>query len=362
LRRFVVRSLTDFGAGRASLEGKVPQESEALVAYFRKQNGQPFDCADTLTNTVANVICSIIFGRRYEYGEPEFVYILGVLKTAYGNQAMSPIHLYPWLKKIFSRLTGIDEVKLKIENFIRTIIERHQATHKQGHPRDFIDLYLDMEYDEEESNKFSAPDFFTAIRDLFTVGMETTTTSIRWFLVFMINHPEIQEKCRKEIMEVIGQSRPPSMQDRHQMTYTFATIQETLRMGGTAEGAPRTCSSPVEVGGYTIPKDAIVFTVFRSCLRDASIWGDPEVFRPERWIEDGKLKPTNEAFLPFSVGRRSCPGEQIARMALFIFNITLLQKFRFEPAGDMPSMVPQQVKSYVPLKYTMRAIPLDEDD
>ena len=65
---------------------------------------------------------------------------------------------------------------------------------------------------------------------------------------------------------------------------------------------PHSCHVDVEVGGYTIPKDAVVYAVLGSAHEDQTEWEDPSEFRPERWIHDGKVEPKHNAFMPFSLG------------------------------------------------------------
>ena len=114
----------------------------------------------------------------------------------------------------------------------------------------------------------------------------------------------MQDKCYKEICDVIGPDRAPSMRDKQEMTYVDATIMEVLRKGDLApmsvsHGLPR----EVTFRGYVIPKDAIVIPYLHSALHDPEVWGDPENFRPERFIgPDGKLTRPEE-FIPFSMGK-----------------------------------------------------------
>jgi hypothetical protein len=45
---------------------------------------------------------------------------------------------------------------------------------------------------------------------------------------------------------------------------------------------------------------------------DPKIWGDPETFRPERFLSpDGKSFKKHEALLAFSVGNRQCLGNSV---------------------------------------------------
>ena len=52
------------------------------------------------------------------------------------------------------------------------------------------------------------------------------------------------------------------------------------------------------------------------------VWKDPEVFKPERHLnEKGEFVKSNQ-IIPFSVGPRHCLGEQLARMEVFIFLVS----------------------------------------
>ena len=59
------------------------------------------------------------------------------------------------------------------------------------------------------------------------------------------------------------------------------------------------------------------------------MWGDPEVFRPERFINEGRYE-RNQDFTPYGIGKRDCVGEALAKQSLVIFAVRLLQQFRFE--------------------------------
>ena len=69
----------------------------------------------------------------------------------------------------------------------------------------------------------------SVIFDLFAAGSGTTTTSLRWALVCLVNYPDIQERLFKEIQEHVGTNRPPSVQDRTSLKFVEAFYMEVLR-------------------------------------------------------------------------------------------------------------------------------------
>jgi methyl farnesoate epoxidase/farnesoate epoxidase len=83
----------------------------------------------------------------------------------------------------------------------------------------------------------------------------------------------------------------------------------------------------------------LVFVNLWSLFHDREHWGDPEVFRPERFLDGNKNVVMDEWMIPFGAGKRVCLGEVLARSTVFLFFTTLLQEFTFSVPEDDP--VPQ---------------------
>jgi len=116
------------------------------------------------------------------------------------------------------------------------------------------------------------------------------------------------------------------------MPYTEAMIAETLRFSSiTAAGVPHKVLNDTEYKGYFFPKGTSIFHNAHYIHHNPEIWGDPENFRPERFLSpDGKTFKKHEALMPFSVGRRQCLGETLARDSLFLFSTNVFQRFMVE--------------------------------
>ena len=64
---------------------------------------------------------------------------------------------------------------------------------------------------------------------------------------------------------------------------------------------------------------------------DPNVWEEPDQFRPERFLDaDGEFVASNQV-IPFSLGSRRCMGEQLAKTEIFIFLVSMVQKFEFLP-------------------------------
>ncbi|XP_028639774.1 cytochrome P450 2J3-like, partial [Grammomys surdaster] len=81
-RRFTLMTLRNFGLGRKSLEQRIQEEAHHLVDVIREEGGQPFDPHFNINNAVSNIICSITFGKRFEYHDGQFQEMLKLLNEA----------------------------------------------------------------------------------------------------------------------------------------------------------------------------------------------------------------------------------------------------------------------------------------
>ena len=122
------------------------------------------------------------------------------------------------------------------------------------------------------------------------------------------------------------------------MVYTEAIVNEVLRKSCVAPlGLLHRAVEDETIGGYLIPKNTTIVANIYAAHHDPQVWGDADNFRPERWIDrDGKLKKFDQ-LVAFSAGKRSCIGEPIARMQLWLFITAIFRRFDVKPAGKLPS-------------------------
>jgi cytochrome P450 len=151
----------------------------------------------------------------------------------------------------------------------------------------------------------------------------------------MLHNPDVQEKAQAELDKVIGFDRMPEYEDKDNLPYINAIINEALRWRPVAVlgGQPHAVIEDDVYNGMFIPKGSTVFANFYGIMQDPEMFPDPATFRPERFLETTNPRLKNFD-LPFGFGRRSCPGIHLARNSLFINVARLLWGFRINPATD----------------------------
>ncbi|CAG0882328.1 unnamed protein product [Darwinula stevensoni] len=234
----------------------------------------------------------------------------------------------------------------------RDEVEEHKKNLPlSGEPEDYIEAYL-MEI--EELKRRGKLDRYLSefglrlnIEDLFFAGNETTSNTVRWCVLFLICHPELQEKLQAEVDNVVGSDRMPSLNDRNRMQYTQAFTMEALRLSHlTPLGFPHAATEDVEIAGFRFPKETMFLANVRRCHMNPKFWPDPEKFEPERFLNpDGSVKTKVPSFIPFSFGKRQCMGESLALMELFLFMAIFMQKFTFRTTTGLPHPKAEGVES-----------------
>ena len=339
LRRFTLQTLKDFGVGKTSIEEKIAVEIKAACKGFDKFEGNPLEIAPILHNLVGNVIYSIVFGTRYEFDDPKFKLVRELTNLAVSGPGPTGIAMFfpRWVSRLFARKaheeTNFRRQNLeKIKTFIFEQIKNHEDTFDENNIRDFVDLYIQVTRDskEERSDVFTDGSMFRVILELFIAGSETTYNTLDWAFLFMTEHPDIQERCFKEINDVVG-DKYIDYADRVKLPFIEATILEIQRLANVVPLAiQHSTNNDTTLLGYHIPKNTVVLPNVYSALMDPKHWDQPNKFNPERFISSNGKLIKHDAQMPFGIGPRICLGEPLARMELFLVFANLIQNYRFE--------------------------------
>ncbi|XP_006926887.1 cytochrome P450 2K6-like [Pteropus alecto] len=336
MRRFSLTTLRNFGMGKRKIEDTIIEECQHLIQNFESYRGKPFEIKTIMNTSVANIIVSVLLGKRFNYQSTQFLRLLTLIGEnvkIVGSPTITLFNMFPGLGFFLKSHKTVFRNRDELFSFIRmTFLDRRHKFDKDD-PRSFIDAFLVRQQEEKgtSTDYFSDENLVALVSNLFTAGTETTASTLRWGILLMMRYPEVQKKVYDEITKVVG-SAQPRIAHRTQMPYTDAVIHEVQRFANILPiSLPHATTTNIIFKNYYIPKGTEVITLLTSVLQDPTHWEKPDTFHPEHFLSSTGKFIKKEAFMPFSVGPRMCAGEALAKMELFLFFTSLMQKFIFQP-------------------------------
>ncbi|KAJ8297736.1 hypothetical protein KUTeg_024267 [Tegillarca granosa] len=366
-RHFAMTTIKNLGLNDGTLEQYMLTEIDYLTLEIQGTKGDPFKITDLVLMSISNIMCRLMFGQRFDYSDSKFIKIVQSFNENLELSALSgALNFLPFLNYIPGdpcKIKVIKENQCIIDQFLFEFIQGHKETYEEDHTRDYIDAFLKKKYRERNltSSTFSEEQLLRCISDLFIAGTHTTSTSIQWGLLFLITHSDVQTKMRYEMDKVLGTSRWPRYENRHSLPFCQAVVSEVLRCGNIAPiTLPHGVNYDIEFRGYKIHQNAILFLNQDSVLSDPLIFDQPELFNPSRFIDNNGALMREEKIVSFSLGRRACLGEAVARMELFLYLTHLVKRFEFLPedVNECPNMNGILGINRTPTPYRLKAVRL----
>ncbi|KAM5236361.1 cytochrome P450 2A13-like [Ctenodactylus gundi] len=348
LRRFTITTLKDFGMGRRDMEERILEEAGYLLEALKGCHGTSIRPITYLRRAVFNVSSSIVFGERYNYEDKDVLSLMfKILEVTYFTGS-SVGQLYEMFPSVMKHLPGPQQQVLKnlqwLKNFIAKRVEQNQQALDPTSPKDFIDVSL-IRIQEEKNNpntEYNMKNLMMLQLGLLFGGTETVTSNLCCGFMMLMKHPDVEAKVHEEIDSVIGRTRQPHFEDRVKMPYVEAVIHEILRCANlNSTGFVHGVTKDTRFREFLLPKGTEVFPVLGSVLKEPKFFSKPLDFYPQHFLDEKGQFKKSEAFVPFSMGKRKCLGENLARMELFLFFTTIMQNFRIKP-----SQLPQNTKMF----------------
>ncbi|KZV38300.1 geraniol 8-hydroxylase-like [Dorcoceras hygrometricum] len=205
---------------------------------------------------------------------------------------------------------------------------------------DMLEALLDINQNNE--SELSILDIKHLLLDLFVAGADTTSSTVEWAMTELLRHPSKMLKVKNELREVIGKDEQVRESDISRLPYLRAVVKETFRLHPAAPLlVPHKAEEDSEIEGYIIPRNARILINAWAIGRDSSTWPDPELFTPERFLEnETDFKGQHFELIPFGAGRRICPGMPLANRMVHMMVASLVHNFDWELEGGLK---PEQV-------------------
>jgi len=187
----------------------------------------------------------------------------------------------------------------------------------------------------------------------YMAGADTTVSAIGTFFLAMVCYPEVQKKAQAELDNALN-GRLPEHSDIFSLPYLSALVKEVIRWEPIAPlGVPHLSTNDDFYNDYHIPANSLMVPNQWAMLNDERDYPEPHIFKPERFLKNGKLDSSvrDPLDIGFGFGRRICPGRHLAHSTITITAASVLSTF------DLVKKVDENGREIVPKrKYTESAV------
>jgi cytochrome P450 len=352
------RRLVDQAFQVAQLQRVLPQMAGAVEALMERLEAQVDGCtvdggpidgcpvnADAeMTLVTADVIVRTILSRPLEGAEAEAIF---AAFTRYQKRAGRALMLR-FLRLPRRRLQGyLARDAAPIRAWLAAAIDARLNAPAAHTPGDLLAALIEAR-DPQSGARFSRDGLVDQVCFLFLAGHETSASALGMAVYLLGCFPEVQQRLRAEVLQVLGSragapERPLGFEDLRGLSYGAAVFNETLRLYPPVSFFIREAQGDTELAGSRCPMRSLVALSPWVIQRHEQHWSEPNAFRPERFLSDANADDrrwARDAFLPYGLGPRKCPGAAFAQQEALLVLAELVRRFEVLPdPGHEPQLV-----------------------
>lgn len=326
---------------------------EAVDAWAERPRDVPLDVAAEMMRLTLALVGRTLLGSETTARADDVARAIGEIQRKSDEQLNSWLRVMDLILPLRRHLAFSIEQRLPTESnrrFRRALAvldgivgELIQKRHREPVPeaRDLLTLLLAARDDDGGGGGMSDAQLRDEVMTMFLAGHETTATALSWAFTLLAQHPEVEEKMRREIAGVVG-TRVPTFADLAALPYSRRVLDEVLRLYPSFWRISRQAIAADRVAGFDVPAGCAVLLSPYLTQRHPAYWRDPESFDPDRFLPEASVGRPRFAYFPFGGGPRTCIGNSFAIMEALIVLVTVLQRYRLRlPAGHVVEADPR---------------------
>ena len=241
------------------------------------------------------------------------------------------------------RVTPWGRIKPLIDDVDRLLLA--EIARRRAAPSDSDDVLTMLLAAKDEAGRgLTDSELRDEMLTLLLAGHETTATALSWLLWRLTSQPEVQARLQAEVRAAARDGVVPP-ERLGELKYLDAVIKETMRLNPIIPFVARWILSPMRVAGRTLPADVMVTPCIYLTHRRPDLWPDPELFKPERFL-DARVSPNH--YFPFGGGTRRCIGMAFALFEMKIILCRILSRVELRPAPGYTARLVRRGIAFAP--------------
>lgn len=282
---------------------------------------------------VASTIHTLLYGFRVKNSNDPILRAVVKLNDEFSDFIQVGAHIVDQFP-VLNNLPGfLAPWKAKADNHYTTKYDLRHKNFKQGLESKAWNISKHLKSTvEKDGLDMPLDELAFELGTMIDAALDGTTDSLIWFVVACITQNQaFIFKAREQLDSVVGRDRLPSPNDKPNLPYITAIVEEIFRWRPVGpEGVPHLNREETIYNGYTIPRNSVIVPNVWTISREEALFGpaDPDEFVPDRWLEQENGTTLKTLPAPaFGYGRRTCPGRYFARNLIWIVVAQLLWAF-----------------------------------
>lgn len=165
------------------------------------------------------------------------------------------------------------------------------------------------------------------VMNVLAAAPENPANTMGWLLFLLGSHPRVLAQARAEVEAELDGA--PTLASVRPLAFCRAVINETMRLYPGAWGFEREVLQEGSIAGYALRPGELCFVSPYLLHRSPRLWDEPDVFRPQRFVDEPAPK---DRFVPFGLGPRRCVGARYAEALMqLLVPMLITVPFELEP-------------------------------
>ncbi|XP_031254537.1 cytochrome P450 71D9-like [Pistacia vera] len=313
------------------------EEMSSLVNSIASKSGSVINLTDNFFTSTYGITARAAFGGKCKDNQVLIPVATETIRLMAGFYIADMFPSIKFLQSISGTRSKLERLHKELDRILENIINEHKKSDKMEENKDLVDILLELQGRDDLQFCLTTEGIKATIFDIFVGGSDTVATTMDWAMSELIKNPGLMKRVQDEVREVFNRKGKVDETGINEMKFLKLVIKETLRLHPAGPFLlPRESIERCEIKSFNVPAKTRVLVNAWAIARDPKYWSEPEIFKPERFLDlDIEYTGTNFKFIPFGAGRRMCPGTSYALASVEIALAMLLYHFDWKLPNGM---------------------------